>query len=132
MVGRPEIGPIERTAELLKTLGQGKPITVIVAKEGGFFNIDTVELARQVGGEYLRPVRVDTLAYDEVNKRSLEDGLRRIDKADYVLFLKPGQSPSPDWTMTRNAAYRAYCEKEGILMDTDTSPDFEVFDMKGR
>ncbi len=127
MVGRPEIAPIERTGQLLKTLSQGRPIGVIVATDGGLFNIETVELARQIGGETLRPVRVDTLVYDEVNKRTLEDGLKRIDKADYVLFLKPEHTPGPDWSQMRARDYRAYCEKTGHIMDVQTSPDFDVF-----
>ena len=127
MVGRPEIAPIERAGELLKTLSQARPTVVIIATDGGFFNIETVELARQIGGEYLRSVRVETLVYDEVNKRTLDDGLRRIDMADYVLFLKPGNSPGPDWAMTRAADYRAHCGKVGTLMNAQTSPDFEIF-----
>jgi hypothetical protein len=127
MVSTPEIAPIKRTEQLLRSLSQGRPIGVMVATEGPYFNIDTVELARQIGGEYLRAVRVDTVAYDEIHNRTLEDGLRRIDKTDYVLFLKPGNSPSPDWTRTRAADYRAYCEKFGILMNAQTSADFDVF-----
>ena len=101
-----------------------------MATDGGFFNIETVELARQIGGNYLRPISLDTLVYDEVNKRTLEDGLRRIDKADYVFFLKPGNAPPPDWTMTRAEDYRAYCNKVGTLMPADTSPDFDVFKVR--
>ena len=79
----------------------------------------------------MRPVRVDTLAYDEVNKRSLEEGFERIDKADYVLFLKPGNSLGPDWTMTRAKDYRAHCEKVGTLMSAQISSDFDVFKVEG-
>src|SRR5579862_3074813 len=127
MVGKPEIDPILRTEQLLKDLSQGRPMGVMVATEGGYFNIDTVELARQIGGQYLRGVRVDTVAYDEINNRTVEQGLSRIAKSDYVLFLKPGNSPSPDWTSTHAEDYRSYCEKIGTLMNTQTSPDFEVY-----
>ncbi len=127
MVGKPNIVPIEHAGELLKTLSQGRSTTVILATDGPLFNVDTFQLARQIGGNTLRPVLLDTLVYDEVNKRSLEDGLRRIDKADYVLFLKPGNSPGPDWTMTRAKDYRTYCENVGKLMAGQISPDFDVF-----
>jgi hypothetical protein len=129
MVGKPDIAPIESIEQLLRSLSQGRPMDIMVATEGGYFNIDTVELARQIGGEYLRAVRVDTVAYDEINNRTLEDGLRRISKSDYVLFLKPGNSPSPDWTRTHAEDYRAYCEKIGSLMNAQTSPDFDVYKM---
>jgi hypothetical protein len=127
MAGRPDIAPIERAGELLKNLSQGRQTTVLLATDGGFFNVETVELARQIGGDYLRPVRVDTLVYDEVNKRSLEDGLKRIDNADYVLFLKPNNAPGPDWTMTRAKDYRAHCEKIATFMSSQISRDFDVF-----
>jgi hypothetical protein len=127
MVGRPEVAPIERTGELLKTLSQGRPTTVVLATDGVLFNSETVQLAHELGSENLPPISLDSLVYDEVNKRSLEDGLRRIDKADYVLFLKPGNAPGPDWTMTRTKDYRAHCEKIGTLMSSHTSPDFDVF-----
>jgi hypothetical protein len=131
MVGRPDIVPIQRDRELLEKLSQGRPTTIMLATEGVLFNVETVELARQLGGEHLRPVRVDTLAYDEVNKRSLEEGFERIDKADYVLFLKPGNSLGPDWTMTRAKDYRAHCEKVGTLMSAQISSDFDVFKVEG-
>jgi hypothetical protein len=127
MVGKPNIVPIEHAGELLLTLSQGRPTAVLLGTDGGFFNVETVELARQIGGDTLRPVSVDTLVYDEVNKRSLEEGFERIDKADYVLFLKPGNSPGPDWTMRRAKDYRAHCEKVGTLMSAETSSDFDVF-----
>ena len=127
MVAKPEITPIEHSGELLRNLSRGRPVAAIIATDGPQFNIETFQVARQIGGEYLRPVRVDTLVYDEVNKRTLEDGLRRIDKADYVLFLKPEHTPGPDWSRTRAKDYRAYCENKGRLMDVQTSPDFDVF-----
>jgi hypothetical protein len=127
MVTRPEIAPIQRTGQLLGTLSGGRPTVVVLATDGVLFNIETVELARQLGGEYLRPVLVETLVYLESSGRSLEDALDRIDKADYVLFLKPGNSFGPDWTMTRAKDYRAHCEKVGALMSAQISPDFDVF-----
>jgi hypothetical protein len=127
MVTRPEIAPIERTGELLTTLSGGRPTVVVLATDGVLFNVETVELARQLGGEYLRPVRVETLVYFESSKRSLEDAFDRIDKADYVLFLKPGNSFGPDWTMTRAKDYRGHCEKIGTLINAQISPDFDVF-----
>jgi hypothetical protein len=130
MAGRPDLTPIQRSGELLRSLSQGRPTSVLLATDGTFFNVETIELARQIEGENLRAVRLDTLVYDEVNKRTLEDGLRRIDNADYVLFLKPGNSFGPDWTMTRAGDYRTYCEKVGTLMTAETSPDFDVFKIR--
>jgi hypothetical protein len=127
MVARPDIAPIERTGQLLKTLSDGRPTTVVLATDGVLFNSETIQLARELGSENLPPISLDSLVYDEVNKRSLEDGLKRIDNADYVLFLKPNNAPGPDWTMTRTKDYRAHCEKIGTLMSNQISPDFDVF-----
>lgn len=127
MVGKPEITPIQHTHELLGTLSQGRPITVVIATDGPEFNIDTFMLAREISPDSLRQVELDTLVYDEINKRSLEDGLKRIDAADYVLFLRPGIPPGADWMRTHAQEYRAHCERVGILISAGTSLDFDVF-----
>src|SRR5260370_789616 len=98
MIGRPESAPIRRAGDLLRTLSQkdpieGHPTRVMIATDGPAFNIDTFLLARQLGGDSLQPVDLDTLVYDAINKRSLEDGLRRIDAAAYVLFFPPHLAP---------------------------------------
>ena len=127
MVGKPEITPIQHTIELLSTLSQGRLITVIIATDGPAFNIDTFMLARELSPDSLRPVKLDTLVYDEMNKRSLEDGFKRIDAADYILFLRPGLPAGGERTRTHAQEYRAHCEKVGILMSAQTSRDFDVF-----
>jgi len=49
MVAKPEIAPVRRAGELLRTLYQGKPIWVVIATDGPQFNIETLQLARQLG-----------------------------------------------------------------------------------
>lgn len=127
MVGRPVIAPIQRSGKLLRTLSEGRSTTVMIATDGPLFNIESLQLARQTGANDLRPVFLDTLVYDEVNGRSLEEGLRRIDNADYVLFLRAKHQAGPDWSRTRAKDYRAHCEKVGLLLSAETSPDFDVF-----
>ena len=70
---------------------------------------------------------MDTLGYDAVNKRTLQDGLKRIDEADYVVFLRPGITPGPEWGRVWAQDYRAHCERIGILLDPKISPDLDVF-----
>jgi hypothetical protein len=135
MVRRPEIAPIRRAGDLLKTLCeeqsiQHQPIKVVIATDGPAFNNETFLLAKQIGRDRLQAVDVETLVYDAVNKRSLEDGLRRIDAANFVLFLKPGLAPGPDWTRVYAADYRAYCQRVGILEDSRVSPDLDVFKIR--
>jgi len=132
MIGRPETAPIRRAGDLLRTLYQedpiqGRPIKVVIATDGPAFNIDTFLLARRLGGDSLQPVGLDTLVYDAINKRSLEEGLRRIDSADYVLFLRSGHTPGADWQRVWAQDYRAHCERAGILLDSKISPDTDVF-----
>ena len=132
MAGKPETAPVRRAGELLRTLYQGQPIWVVIATDGPQFNIETLQLARQLGGDSLRPENVGTLVYDAINERTLDQGLRSIDASDYVLFLKPGSPPASDWAWSRVYArdYRAYCEKVGILMDAKISPDVDVFKIR--
>jgi hypothetical protein len=73
---------------------------------------------------------VETLVYEAVNKRTLENGLRRIDEADYVLFLKPSLAPGSDWARVYAADYYKYCERVGVLEDSRVSPDFGVFKIR--
>lgn len=135
MTRRPEIAPIRHAEDLLKTLSKeqpipGQPMKVLIATDGPAFNIDTFLLAKQIGWDSLQGADVDTLVYDAVNKRSLEDGLKRIDAADYVLFLRPGLTPGADWQRVWAQEYRAYCERGGILLDPKISPDMDVFKIR--
>ncbi len=135
MIGRPEIVPIRRAGDLLRTLSQedpirGRSVRVVIATDGPAFNIDTFLLAGQLSAGSLRPIYLETLVYDAVNKRSRQDGFKHIDAADYALFLKPGLPPGPDWTRAYAQDYRAYCEKVGILLDAKISPDMDVFKIR--
>jgi hypothetical protein len=132
MVHRPELSPIRSAGELMAKLSQQetrptRPIKVVIATDGPAFNIDSFLLARQVRIDVLQRVAVDTLVYDKVNKRTLQDGINRIDAADYVLFLRPGFTPGADWQRVWAPDYRAHCEAVGSLLQPDTSPEFEVF-----
>jgi hypothetical protein len=130
MVARPQMTPVRHIGELLHNLSHDSNATFLVATDGPEFNIETFQLARQIGGESLRPVAIDTLVYDAVNKRSLEDGLHRISSADYVLFLKPSFASGPQWSRTWASEYRAYAEKTGLPLPALVSSEFDVFAMK--
>ena len=135
MVRRPEVAPIQRAEDLLTTLAkqqptQGQPIKFLIATDGPAFNIDTFLLAKQIGWDTLNRVDVDTLVYDAVNKRTLQDGLKQIDDSDYVVFLRPGLTPGANWQRVWAQEYRAYCEKVGVLLEPGVSPDVDVFKVK--
>jgi hypothetical protein len=135
MIRRPEVAPIKRAGELLRTLSQeqsapGQSIKIVIATDGPEFNIDTFLLARQLGRESLQSVDLDTLVYDAINKRSLRDGTDRIDAADYVLFLRSDHTPGADWQRVWAQDYRSHAEKAGILLDSKTSPDMDVLKIR--
>ena len=135
MTRRPQVAPIKRAGELLQTLSQvqpnpGRPVKIVIATDAPDFNINTFLLADQLRRDSLRPADLDTLVYDAMNKRTAEEGFKRIDAADYVLFVKPGSSPGPDWSRVYAQDYRAYCEKVGVLMDGKISPDLDVFNIR--
>jgi hypothetical protein len=135
MIRRPEVGPIKRAGELLRTLSleqstPGQPIKIVIATDGPEFNIDTFLLARQLGRESLESVDLDTLVYDAINKRTLKDGTDRIDTADYVLFLRSDHTPGADWQRVWAQDYRYHSERVGILLDSKTSPDMDVFKIR--
>ena len=132
MVRRPEVAPIQRAGELLQTLSQDQPpqgqrIKVLIATDGPESNINVFLLVDQFRQGALRSANLDTLVYDAMNKLTVDQGLARIDAADYVLFLKPGLAAGPDWSRVYAVAYRAHCEKVGALLDANISPDFDVF-----
>jgi hypothetical protein len=130
MVARPQLTPVRHVEELLADLSHGKPTTIVLATDGPDENIEVLQLARQLGGDALRPLYLDTLVYDAINKRTLEDGYRRMAAANYVLFLKSAMVPGPDWTRTWAASYRTYAEKIGVLLASPSSREFEVFQIK--
>lgn len=135
MVRRPETAPIRSAEDLLIELTKKQPIPgqsmkFLIATDGPAFNIDTFLLAKQIGWDMLHEVDVDTLVYDAVNKRTLDDGLKRIDEADYVVFLRPNLTPGADWQRVWAQDYRAYCERVGVLLNPKMSPDLDVFKIR--
>jgi hypothetical protein len=135
MVHRPELAPIRSAGELLTTLSQrprapGRPVKVVIATDGPAFNIDTFLLARQVRIHNLQGVALDTLVYDKVNRWTLEAGLKRIDAADFVLFLRPDFTPGAGWQRIWAGEYRAHTKAVGTLLDSQTSPEFDVFKIR--
>lgn len=132
MANRPQVAPIRRAGQLLETLSQQHTASrqstkIVIATDGPEFNINTFLLAEQLRGDTGRPADLDTLVYDAINKHTVADGLQRIDAADYVLFLKPGLTPGPDWSRVYAPEYRVHCEKVGTLLDAKTSPDLDLF-----
>src|SRR5262249_7397730 len=124
--------PIHEAESLLRKLvleqsSQGHETRVLIATDGPAFNINTLSLARQAGSG-LQSINLDTLVYDALNKRSMEDGLRRIEAADFVLFLKPGLPAGPQWSTVWAEQYRAHCQALGLLLDSHLSAEFDVFD----
>jgi hypothetical protein len=135
MIVRPQVAPIRRAGDLLRYLCQensvqGQPTRIVIATDGPDFNIDTFLLAERLRRDNLQPAGLDTLVYDAINKRSLEEGFRRIDAADYVLFLRSDHIPGADWARVYAQDYRAHCEKFGTLMDAQTSADLDVFKIR--
>lgn len=134
MIRRPELPPIRRAGDLLEALYKqravpGRPIKVTIATDGPTINIETFLLAKQIRWDSSKNVVLDTLVYDAINKVRVEDGFRSIDAANFVLFLKPEVAPGPDWSRVYAADYRTYCEKVGILQNSNISTDFDVFEI---
>lgn len=135
MIRRPELDPIRQVGDLLTTFshdneGKDAHIRVVIATDGPAFNIDTFLLAKQVGWDNLKRIDVDTLVYDAINGRTVEDGFKRIDTANYVLFLRPGITPGAGWSRIHASSYRQYCEKVAMLQDSNLSAYFDVFKVR--
>lgn len=132
MIARPQLAAVRHDLELLRGFSHGQPTSFLIATDGPDNNIEVLQLARQIGGRQLLPVYVDTLVYDAINKRSLNDGYTRMAAADYVLFLRPHLPPGPPWSRQWASEYRAYAEETGALIPFPECPDFDVFRMKPR
>jgi hypothetical protein len=130
MSARPRLTAVHNIGELLRELSNGEPSSFVIATDGPEYNIETFQLARQVGGPVLQPIRVDTLVYDAVNKGTVEDGCRRMAAADYTLFLRPEIPAGPSWTRQWASQYRACAERDGTLVDSQRFREFDVFKMK--
>ena len=132
MIRRPQVAPIQRAGDLLRTLSQkqlttGRPVNIVIATDGPDFNFDTFQLAEKIEQDTLPPLELDALVYYALNKRTREEGFHRIDAADYVLFLKPELTPGAAWQRVWAQDYRVHCERVGLLMDVKISPDMDVF-----
>ena len=129
MVARPRLEPTRHGEELLLALSRGRPATLVIATDGPEYNIETLQLARQIGGASLQSAYLDTLVYDAINKRTLENGYERMARANYVLFLKARFPAGPDWSRQWAAQYRTYAEEHGTLLASQSLGEFDVFEM---
>jgi hypothetical protein len=132
MIRRPDIVPIQKARVLIRKLcqeptNQSPSVRIVLADDGPSFNINTFLLAKQFEEGASCQVELDTLVYDSVNQRSLQDSLKRIDTATFVVFLKPGIAAGPDWSRVHDSEFRAYCEKVGTLQDSAISLELDVF-----
>lgn len=126
MVARPILGPILQAEDLEENLSHGKPAVLELATDGPDYNINTFQLARQIGYAKLSPVQLDTLVYDAIAKKTPEDGFRRISGADYVLFVKPQFATGPAWSRQFETQYRSYVASSATPVP-QLSSVFEIF-----
>jgi len=127
MVAKPALMPLRHARELMESLTHGAPMEIMFALDGPDYNHEVFQLARHTAYKRFQPVIVDTLAYDEINKRSLAESLDRAARSDYLLFLKPGFTLGPAYTRTRTDEFRKLAETKGKKLDV--SSEYDVYQM---
>ena len=85
-----DLSSIELSRKVLRTIPGDRSTTVLTATDSPDFNIESVLLAYELDrGRFPAGLGIDTLVYDRVNGRTLEQSLARLRTADVILFRIP-------------------------------------------
>jgi hypothetical protein len=127
MIARPDLSEVQTAQKILINLSNATtaPVSVLVGSEGQYFNINTVQLAQQMEYPKLKSMQVSTIVYDFVSGVALQESMRSIDRADYVMFLNP--QGANDWSTHFLKDYRDRAAQIGERIDVDSSHGVEIY-----
>ena len=110
-----DLSSIELSRSVLRTIPADQSASVMTATDSPDFNIESLLLAYELDRRRF-PARlfIDTLVYDGVNGRTLEQSLARLRGADVVLFRIPlDPAMAAYWPNARYEEFLQIAEAEG-------------------
>ncbi len=121
MLSRPDMTYIRYAGSILDQVARpGRRI--LLATESPFLNIETFLLAREIRSPRLKSLNIDTLVYDSIRGRSVNDSLHRMNGADFLLFHKPPLSTEPSWANEHAKEFAEYASR--IADETDAPTEY--------
>jgi hypothetical protein len=95
--GRQDLAAVMEADALLGTLPGDRPIRVLLASDEPSFNIETMLLGRELHFDRLSRLSLDTVVYDVIHGRTLEQSIARLRAADVVIIRDPPEPGAPEW-----------------------------------
>lgn len=128
-----DLSTLEISRETLRLAPKDRPIRVLTASDTGDFNVESVLLAYQLDKTHFPAgLLVDTLVYDTVSGRTLDQSIARLRLADIVLFRFPLDIASSSlWSNAHQEDYLRVAQAEGLeLAVLGPAPSVHVFLMQ--
>lgn len=126
MAARPQLNYVRDLNALLTQLVEQKVSRVIVATDSPEVNIESLLLAKHIGGKALSSLTIYTLAYDFMHNKPLTVSYDLISKSDAVIFQEPIPTV-PDFTNKYAKEYLAYTMSLGFVPLARTPSYLTVF-----
>lgn len=133
MLGRFDFSAVAHAARVLDLLPRDRPITVFIGTDEGTFNVETLTLAKRLGGAAHANKTTDTVVYDIVHNRTVNDSVERLRKADYVIMRVPLSNAAPEWTNRYHQQFlTALQESNDVLETLQGNPRTIIFARRAR
>ena len=126
MAARPQLNYVRDLNALLTQLVEQKVSRVVVATDSPEVNIESLLLAKHIGGKAFSSLTIYTLAYDFMHNKPLTVSYDLISKSDVVIFQKPIPTV-PDFTNKYAKEYLAYTMSLGFVPLARTPSYLTVF-----
>jgi hypothetical protein len=127
-----DLSGVELSINALRTIPTDRPVRVLTATDTGDFNIESVLLAYQLDRRrFPAGLLIDTLVYDGVNGRTLDQSMARLRSADIILFRYPlDPKTAALWSNEHHEAFLRVAQAEGReLAVIGPDPSVHVFVM---
>ena len=117
-LGRFNLAAVTEAGMMLRSIPHTHPVTVFLAMDEATLNIETLTLAQQLDLADLATIAPRTVVYDFVAHRTVEDSIKRLLDADYVILRDPVDGTSPEWANRSLPQFAAAVEAKGRLIRT--------------
>ena len=129
MLGRFDFSAVALAQRVLDLLPGNRPINVIIVTDEGTFNIETLILAKRLGGSLHANKTIDTAVYDIVRNLSVADSIERLREADYAIAREPlPVAAAPEWTNRFHQQFLAALqESDRVVATLQGNPNTIIF-----
>jgi hypothetical protein len=105
-----DLSEVARARGLLAAVQARGGRTVSLATDDDLFNIETLILAKELDRDASHPVSLETVVYDIVAGRTIDQSIASLGQADVVAMELPVNGSAPEWANRNAPAFQEFCE----------------------